>query len=89
METTFNYCEAVLWFVLGTAVVIASRRQPMAMRRNVWLAGGVFVAFGISDLIEAQTGAWWRPWWLFVLKAVCVITLAHCLVRHRNLKRIR
>jgi hypothetical protein len=32
-----------------------------------------FVVFGVSDVIEAQTGAWWHPWWLFAMKALCVL----------------
>ncbi len=87
LEATFNYGEAVLWFALAVVVFLAGRRQPLAVRRNAWVAAGAFVAFGLSDVIEAQTGAWWRPWWLFVLKAVCVLVLAACLVRHRLLQR--
>jgi hypothetical protein len=39
--------------------------------------------FGISDLIESETGAWWEPWWLFVMKSLCVLGFllawrAHC-----------
>lgn len=40
-------------------------------------AGGLilpaaFLAFGCSDWIEMHTGAWWKPWWLLLLKATCV-----------------
>jgi hypothetical protein len=38
-----------------------------------WLLPLCFVVFGASDVIEAQTGAWWHPWWLFVMKALCVL----------------
>jgi len=41
--------------------------------------------FGISDLVEVQTGAWWDPWWLFTLKAFCVVIfLAHCIQHQRK-----
>jgi hypothetical protein len=82
IEAIFNYCEAGLWFVLGVVVVIAARKQPSAVRRNAWVASAAFVVFGVSDLIEVRTGAWWTPWWLFVLKATCVLALAGCLWRH-------
>ena len=45
-----------------------------------------FFFFGISDVIEARTGAWWRPLWLLVLKGACVIVL---LVGFRNYYRIK
>jgi hypothetical protein len=89
VDAIFNYCEAVLWFVLGVVVVIAARRQSAAVRRNAWTAFGAFLAFGVSDLIEVRTGAWWTPWWLFVLKAACVLVLAGCLFRHLKLKASR
>lgn len=42
-----------------------------------------FVVFGISDLIEAKTGAWWRPWPLLALKACCVVALILIYRRYR------
>ncbi|KZN39399.1 hypothetical protein N480_00790 [Pseudoalteromonas luteoviolacea S2607] len=33
------------------------------------------IAFGVSDIIEASTGAWWRPLSLLFFKAGCVLTL--------------
>ena len=82
MKAILNYCEASLWFVLGVVVMFAARKQSAAVRRNAWVAFAAFIAFGISDLIEVRTGAWWTPWWLLVLKAACVLVLAHCLWRH-------
>jgi hypothetical protein len=32
--------------------------------------------FGGSDIVEVQSGAWWSPWWLFVWKASCVLSMA-------------
>jgi len=84
---TFNLGEAVLWFVCAVAVAMASRRRAAGVRRNAWLAVAALFAFGVSDLIEIQTGAWWRPWWLFVLKAACVLALTGCFIRHRRLAR--
>jgi hypothetical protein len=69
LHAVFNYAEAGLWFVI--ALVLAAR---LRMRRPWrWLVPVAFGCFGVSDLIEVQTGAWWEPWWLFVLKAVCVV----------------
>ena len=37
--------------------------------------GVSLIAFGVSDIVEVQTGAWWRPWWLFAWKATCLVLL--------------
>jgi hypothetical protein len=37
------------------------------------LAAIAFAAFGISDVVEVQTGAWRRPWWLLTWEAACVV----------------
>ncbi|MBE7458640.1 MAG: hypothetical protein KJ057_17160 [Phycisphaerae bacterium] len=40
-----------------------------------------FLAFGASDVVEADTGAWWRPWWLLAWKAACLAVLLTLLIR--------
>jgi len=40
-----------------------------------FIAFGAFLLFSGSDAMTITTGAWWRPWWLFVWKATCVVTL--------------
>jgi|UniRef100_UPI0037844476 hypothetical protein len=68
-HTVFNHAEAGLWFVIALILAFRGRRQrPWSL-----LLPPAFGVFGISDLIEAQTGAWWEPWWLFVMKAACVL----------------
>jgi hypothetical protein len=47
-----------------------------------------FVLFGISDLIEIRTGAWWRPTWLLVWKGICLIAIAWMLFDIWRRKRI-
>lgn len=74
-----NYAEAVLWFAVGVGFAIAACRRPS--RRRAWLvAAAAFIAFGVSDVVEASTGAWWRPWWLLGWKAACVIVFAGLLM---------
>lgn len=80
IHAVFNYLEAGLWFVIAFALVVRSR-MTMPWR---WLLPLAFAAFGISDLIEVRTGAWWEPWWLFVLKAACVLVF---LLAWRALRR--
>ena len=73
-----NQIEAVLWFIfaMGFSWKGCKDRQP-DRRRLSWVLVIAFALFGGSDLIEATTGAWWRPWWLFVLKAGCVAVFAY------------
>ena len=47
------------------------------------IAAVAFFGFGISDLIEAQTGAWWEPIWLFFFKAACVLVFGTCGLKYR------
>lgn len=68
-SAVFNLVEAGLWCVIGLIVLgIAAKNRAGSL---LWL-GLAFLAFGASDLVEVRTGAWWRPWWLFVWKAACV-----------------
>lgn len=78
IEESFNYCEAGLWFLIALLLFVRSRAVPQIPRRLGAIAAVAFFFFGISDLIEAQTGAWWTPWSLFVLKAACVIVFGSC-----------
>lgn len=68
-HAVFNEAEAGLWFVI--AFVLALRLRMGRPWR--WLLPLAFAVFGVSDLIEVQTGAWWDPWWLLVMKAACVL----------------
>lgn len=53
-----NYLEAALWWALAG---VAFFRAPVG-GRAVLVAG--LAAFGLSDVVEVQTGAWYRPGWL-------------------------
>ncbi|OYW77581.1 MAG: hypothetical protein B7Z37_03240 [Verrucomicrobia bacterium 12-59-8] len=69
LHAVFNYAEAGLWLIIALVLAV-QLRMPRPWR---WLLPLAFVCFGVSDLIEVQTGAWWEPWWLFVMKAACVL----------------
>lgn len=62
-----NYAEACLWTALGIAAIVKRNSTAGVM------LGGALLTFGVSDVIEANTGAWYEPWWLLVMKAVCVL----------------
>ena len=81
-----NSLEAVLWFLVATALLLAAARVPTRSRALLGLSAS-FAVFGLTDLVEIQSGAWWRPPWLLVVKGVCVITIASGiwhLARNRN-----
>ena len=83
----FNYIEAGLWFAISAAIFIVSSLRSMSTKKksNATLAAGAFLAFGVSDLIEARTGSWWNPPALLALNIACVVVLTICLIRHRGL----
>lgn len=70
----FNQIEVVLWAVAALIFVLRGVSDA-ACRRHAFIAATAFLFFSGSDAMEIQTGAWWRPWWLFVWKAACVLTL--------------
>jgi len=69
VEQVFNLVEGCWWIGLGVWVL---RSKNKFAGRVVVLLSAALVVFGISDYIEMFTGAWWRPVWLFAVKAVCV-----------------
>jgi hypothetical protein len=85
---TFNALEAGLWmtFALITAL-LGGRVRGMTPRLRILLAVS-FLAFGISDLIEISTGAWWRPPGLLAYKGVCLLGIGGgCLLLWRKRRR--
>jgi len=83
-----NYAESVLWFIVGAAFALAAGRRKGSARRQCLAAAVLFVAFGGSDIVETQTGAWWRPWWLFAWKAACVLGLVALLFTYWRDRRL-
>jgi hypothetical protein len=84
-----NYAEAAVWAAMG-AIALFRLRNRVGVALAVLL-----VAFGISDVVETTTGAWYRPWWMLAWKAACgtaivAIGLPAYLAtrRSRNQKRI-
>ena len=83
----FNVIEALFWGLIGIVVLAKSRAGRRRERGLGWWAGVTFWWFGFSDVIEARTGAWWEPWWLFLLKAACVASLLACLATYARGKK--
>lgn len=70
---TANHVEACLWVVIGLAILIHAARTSRPRRTRAFFAAICFLLFGASDIVEAETGAWWRPWWLLLWKGACLI----------------
>jgi hypothetical protein len=71
----FNALEAAFWLVLAAlTAALGKRTRGFTPRRQFALVVFLF-GFGISDIIEVFTGAWWRPLSLLALKAVCLVGL--------------
>ena len=66
-----NLAEAAMWIAVGIGVLVLSRRT----RAHLLLAIAL-IAFGLSDVAEVRTGAWWRPPWLLAWKGACVAGIA-------------
>ena len=80
----YNYIEIGIWCAIAVIVALIASRRTGAPRLRGLLASMTLVAFGLSDYAEIQTGGeWWRPWWLLVWKAACVMTLLGLLVKSR------
>jgi len=84
-----NLIEAGVWFVLSLALLVYALRSAQRLRRVLFVLVLALAIFGVSDLVEARTGAWWKPWWLFAWKAACVVTLFFGLLRYYRLKKLR
>jgi glycerol-3-phosphate acyltransferase PlsY len=74
----FNVVEAGIWFALATWFLFLAVRRKTSLKRSFLVFALTLFVFGISDIIETQTGAWYKPFGLFLLKAVCVMLIAGC-----------
>jgi hypothetical protein len=86
MFKTINHAEAALWCAIGIGFLIVAIAVPRNRSRCI-LLGVVFIAFGGSDVVEVQTGAWWRPWWLLGWKAACLLVMVQQLTQYRSASR--
>jgi hypothetical protein len=57
------------------------------LRPTLFVLVVALAAFGGSDLVEARTGAWWKPWWLFAWKTACVVSLTLGFLHYCRLKK--
>ena len=79
-----NYIECGLWSTIGVCFIVAWFRYRML---DAAIAAVTFLLFGLSDYIEAHTGAWWQPWPLLALKAGCIAVFLVLLIRYGRTRR--
>lgn len=81
LDEWFNAFESFFWFGVG----LISLRSGFHSKSHalVWL-GFLFVLFGVSDVIEIYTGAWWNPFWLLIAKAVILTGIIVSFLRWRR-----
>lgn len=82
-----NRIEAGFWIVLGIGFAAGVLRTRDVSRRLCAIASVTLVIFGLSDVAETQTGAWWHPWWLLAWKGLCVLALAALVALFVRLRR--
>jgi hypothetical protein len=82
-----NRIEAAFWGAIAVTMVVAAVRKTGTVRMDCAIAAVTFAIFGLSDLVETRTGAWWRPWWLLVWKGVCVLIFLALFVRYARRRR--
>ena len=80
---SFNFVEAGWWLIMAAACLWQARGR---WQQVGWIAAIFFLLFAGTDVIEYETGAWWRPWWLAVMKAICLVGLAGCGIRACRLR---
>ena len=83
----FNAIEAGWWTLVALAVCLS--RMPVKTRWARWALATVLLLFGLSDVVEIWTGAWWRPWWLGVWKGACVVGIGVLVVTIMRDRRMR
>ena len=79
-----NTIFAIFWFFAGGACVCEAARTKGRNRASFISIGLVFIVFAVSDVIEVITGAWWHPWWLLLMKVLCVVALLAIAFVFRN-----
>lgn len=66
----FNLTEAGLWMLVATVIVFRVPRKSLQQQWGVFIGVVSFVAFGVTDVVEARHGGS-IPLWLWGFKILC------------------
>jgi hypothetical protein len=83
----FNEIEAGVWLIIAIGFFVYCVKVEKEKRKIGIICCVAFFIFGISDMIESRTGAWWRPLWLLVIKTSCVFTFIYCYFKYRKIPK--
>jgi hypothetical protein len=73
----FNRIEALVWFATAAGLPLIIKSGSRTQRLSVLAASCGFVLFGVTDLVEAETGGD-MPAWLWASKIICAAFLLAC-----------
>ena len=62
----FNLIEAILW--IGIGLYMVHKSFSVKEYKNILITAILFLLFGVSDIIEIYSGAWWSSWYLLIWK---------------------
>lgn len=79
----FNFCESILWISFGCTMFVVTVKSALKRPKVLYVAAITFVVFGISDIIEIYTGAWWQPLWLLIMKVSCIVSFIVCFISYK------
>ena len=82
-----NRIECVIWAVIALIFLLRTFSFSDYRRTLCYISAAAFFLFGLSDLVEVQTGAWYTPWWLLVWKVACVIIFTACFAVYLKRKK--
>jgi hypothetical protein len=85
----FNYFESALWFGIALTVFLRRNTPDKRLKKLAMLVSMSFTLFGLSDIVEASTGAWWRPLWLLGVKGLCVLSFVCCWIKYHKIKSLQ
>ena len=75
--------------IVSLVVLIVAAKSSRHVKKIAYVAVPTLFLFGVSDIVEVYTRAWWRPFWLLLWKGLCIIVLVVCVVYYlrETLKR--
>ena len=85
----FNQIEAGVWLIIAIGFFFYCVKAKEEKRKIGIICCIAFFIFGISDIIESLTGAWWRPLWLLAIKTSCVFTFIYCYLKYRRIQKTK